>query len=513
MGAARAPLGRRTATRYRVGVQGASRAAGLAPGTRLGRYTLLRRFAMGGMAELYLAQQHGAAGFTKVVALKRILPHLAEDPKFTRMFLAEARLASGLVHPNLAHVLDFGEYEGEHFLTMEYVHGRNLLHLLSEGDEPIPLGAGLAVVSAVARGLHDLHEQSSPEGRSLGLVHRDVSPSNVLVSYDGTVKLTDFGIAKAMGLTSATMTGAFKGKLGHASPEQVRGEEIDRRSDVFCLGILLYEVTTGVRAFTAPNEFAVLAKVARGQYAPLSEIDPDYPVALAKICERAMQAAPGDRFPTAAAMAQAIDAFARHRGLALSEEGVAAAMVDAFGEAPPIIDAAELELSSRVDMSAVQDSSASATPVPITEVRQRGRGRGALALFGALSLGAVGAWSVQAAMSTEDPPPASVSPSKGVEVAPDPEPAPPGANVEPPVAVAKPPASLLPASREHDAAGGDKPDPDSPADVAELEPVRPPASAPAKGKRKRPKAKKGGRAKKKSSASATPMLDALYPPE
>lgn len=472
---------------------------------------------MGGMAELYLAQQHGAAGFTKVVALKRILPHLAEDPKFTRMFLAEAHLASGLVHPNLAHVLDFGEHEGEHFLTMEYVHGRNLLHLLSADDgAPIGIGAALTIVAAVARGLHDLHEQSSPEGRPLGLVHRDVSPSNVLVSYDGTVKLTDFGIAKAMGLTSATMTGAFKGKLGHASPEQVRGEEIDRRSDVFCLGILLYEVTTGVRAFSAPNEFAVLAKVARGQYAPLSEIDPDYPVALARICERAMQPSASDRYPTAAAVAQAIEDFARHRGLALREETVAQAMTEAFGEAPPIVDAAELELSSQVDMQPVSEPGASATGPTVVAVPTRSRGRGALALLGALSLGAVGAWSVQAAMSDGndvEEPSAAASRSADEDAR---GPAPAVAVDEQPSDGPAQPSSKTPTSSPNVVAGPSVEEPSAPpvaepsGEVAESAEAPPPTP---KSKRRRPKGKKGGRGKKKSSASATPMLDALYPPE
>ncbi|MCR9165319.1 MAG: serine/threonine-protein kinase [Nannocystaceae bacterium] len=323
-------------------------AAGLAPGTQLGRYTLVRRFAIGGMAELYLAQQTGAAGFSKIVALKRILPHLAHEDTFTQMFLAEAKLASDLGHPNLAHVLDFGEADGEHFLTMEYVHGVNLLEALKRARRPLPLEAALQIVIDVARGLHELHEHRSPDGRPLGLVHRDVSPSNVLLAYDGSVKLTDFGIAKAMDLTSATRTGTFKGKLGHSSPEQARGESIDRRSDVFCLGILLYEVTTGTRAFSGANEFAVLGKVARASYEPPEEVLDGYPPGLSAIVHHALAAVPEDRPESAAAFAEAIAAFGRTQGIPIGPTSVAKMMRELFGEPPPIADPEELDRVSTI---------------------------------------------------------------------------------------------------------------------------------------------------------------------
>lgn len=367
---------------------GHAHAAGLAPGTRLGRYTLVRRFAMGGMAELYLAQQSGAAGFSKFVALKRILPHLAHEETFTRMFLSEARLASDLSHPNLAHVLDFGESEGEHFLTMEYIHGANLLDALKRARGPLPLAAALQLVVDVARGLHELHEHRSPDGRALGLVHRDVSPSNVLLAFDGSVKLTDFGIAKAMELTSATRTGTFKGKLGHSSPEQARGEAVDRRSDVFCLGILLYEVTTGTRAFAGPNEFAVLGKVARAAYEPPTDVVEGYPAALEALVRQALAATPEERPATAAAFAEAVAQFAREHDVPMSPERVGTMMRDLFGEPPPITDAEELERVSTVIP----------VPGPRTETGV-GSGRPWLAYALvplALVLGAAGAWTLRA---------------------------------------------------------------------------------------------------------------------
>ena len=171
----------------------------LAPGARVGRYHLLRRLAIGGMAELHLACAEGVAGFQKVVVLKRVLPHLAADDAFVRMFLNEARLAANLDHPNLVQVIDIGEAEGEYFYVMEYVHGRNARELLAAAAHRggMPIEVALAIVVSAAAGLHHAHERCDLEGRALGLVHRDVSPSNVLVSYDGATKLTDFGIAKA----------------------------------------------------------------------------------------------------------------------------------------------------------------------------------------------------------------------------------------------------------------------------------------------------------------------------
>ncbi|MCA9711238.1 MAG: serine/threonine protein kinase, partial [Myxococcales bacterium] len=308
----------------------------LAPGARVGRYHLLRRLAIGGMAELHLACAEGVAGFQKVVVLKRVLPHLAADADFVQLFLNEARLAANLDHPNLVQVMDIGEAEGEYFYVMEYVHGRNARELLAEAANRggLPLPVALTVVVAAASGLHHAHERCDLDGRPLGLVHRDVSPSNVLVSYDGAVKVTDFGIAKASARTAETIGGAMKGKIGYMSPEQCRGEAVDRRSDVFALGILLYELTTTERLFFGESDFAVLNRVVQGRFDPPSSRVPGYPPALERIVLRALAGDPAQRTPTAEALLRELEAFAHDARLRCSAAVVADWMGEAFGRPP-----------------------------------------------------------------------------------------------------------------------------------------------------------------------------------
>ncbi len=304
---------------------------GLPFGTRMGRYTLLRRLAVGGMAELYVARQTGIEGFEKIVALKRVLPHLAEDPHFVQMFLSEARIAAALDHPNIIHVTDIGEADGEYFFAMEYVHGANLLQVLRQGDTaPLPLACALTIVVGVAAALHHAHEQLGPDGRPQGLVHRDVSPSNVMIAHTGAVKLADFGIVRAAAKTSTT-EGHTKGKAGYMSPEQCRGDILDRRSDVFALGIVLYEVTTGVRAFYAANDYAILGRTARADYIAPAEVSPDYPPQLAEIVARALAKEPHHRFETAEAMQLQLEDFAQTQGLRLSAVELSRHMNSAFG--------------------------------------------------------------------------------------------------------------------------------------------------------------------------------------
>lgn len=304
------------------------------PGMRLGRHVVVDRIASGGMAELYLARQHGLEGFEKTVALKRVLPHLAEDPEFIDMFLNEARLCIALDHPNIAQVFEVGFDGGEHYFALEYVHGKNLHEILRAQPPTLPLAAALLIVCRVAAGLHYAHGHKDAEGRPLGIVHRDVTPSNVMIGYSGTVKLTDFGIARVAERTSTTRAGTIKGKASYMSPEQWRGDRLDRRSDVFSLGALLYQVTTGMRAFRGPNDYAILAKVARADYAAPSTIVPEYPPELAKILERALQVEPADRYESAQAFQLAIEEFAVDAGLHLSEAELALHMERVFGSPP-----------------------------------------------------------------------------------------------------------------------------------------------------------------------------------
>src|SRR5262245_39723249 len=216
-------------------------------GIRFGQYVLLRRIARGGMAEVFLAQQRGLEGFDRRVAVKRILLQLADALDFIKMFFGEVRLAAQLGHPNIVHIYDFGKVEDDHFIAMEYVGGVHAGRLMrcGEGDRlPATMVARIGADAAAA--LHYAHELRAPSGRPIGLVHRDVSPANLMVSFDGVVKLCDFGIAKAAALgDQLTNPGQVKGKYAYMSPEQTTGTPLDGRSDVFSLGIVMWELVTG----------------------------------------------------------------------------------------------------------------------------------------------------------------------------------------------------------------------------------------------------------------------------
>jgi serine/threonine protein kinase len=285
------------------------------------------------MAQLYLAR-HPVDG--RLVALKRILPHLARDRVFVDMFLNEARVAATLHHPHLVTVFDFGEEDGEYFLAMEYVHGADLGELLdaaADADD-LPLAVALTIVRDACLGLHHLHDQTDASGHPLALVHRDVSPSNILVREDGAVKITDFGIATATAHTRTTRPGTVKGKASYMSPEQCTGAVIDRRADIFALGIILYETSLLTRLFVGDNEFALMRQVVDGDFDRPCDIDPQFPAALESIILRALSPRPEDRYPTAAQMAVAIEAFAASRGIVLSSDPVAAWFSRRLGARP-----------------------------------------------------------------------------------------------------------------------------------------------------------------------------------
>src|SRR5439155_8787101 len=232
---------------------------------RFGQYELLEKIASGGMAELFRARRTGVEGFQKIVAIKKILPHIADNDEFITMFADEAKLAAQLNHPNIVHIFDLGKIEaGGYFIAMEYVEGRDLRSILQSGHDlgaPLPTPLAVYVASKIAAALDYAHRRRDSEGRELNIVHRDVSPPNILISYEGDIKLCDFGIAKAASKASQTQSGALKGKVQYMSPEQAWGKALDRRSDLFSLGAVLFEMLTEQKLFRGDSDLTVLEKV------------------------------------------------------------------------------------------------------------------------------------------------------------------------------------------------------------------------------------------------------------
>ncbi|MDB4935756.1 MAG: serine/threonine protein kinase [Labilithrix sp.] len=282
------------------------------PGTRLGRYELLVPIARGGMARVWAARLHGQRGFQKLVAIKTILPHLAEEPEFERMFLDEARIASGVHHPNVCEIYELGEEKHTLYLAMEWVSGDSLARVLraSGTTEAVDARVVARIVADACAGLHAAHELTDEDGRALGVVHRDLSPHNILLTSDGTAKVADFGVAKALGqLHEATSAGQLKGKIAYMAPEQVTGNGIDRRSDVFSLGCVLYEATTGQRPFRGDGDHQVMHAVLKGEFALPTSLIRGYPQELERIVMRALSPQPILRYPTAERMRFALEEF------------------------------------------------------------------------------------------------------------------------------------------------------------------------------------------------------------
>jgi serine/threonine protein kinase len=307
------------------------------PGDRLGRYELLRRLGSGGMAEVHLARAAGLEGFQKLLVLKRILPHLSADPEFVRMFLAEARLAAILDHPNVVQVFDIGKDGGDYFFTMEYVYGENLHTLLKavrRRGEPLPLEHALTIGIGAASGLHYAHERVGFDGTPLQLVHRDVSPTNVMITYDGCVKMADFGIAKVTSRTDVTQAGIRKGKVPYMSPEQCRADPLDRRSDVFAIGIALYECTTMQRLFDGENEFGVMNRIVNSDVPPPSSKREGYPKELERIVMKALARDRDKRYATGAELAADLERFARERRLRIGQAALGEYMHAMFEPRP-----------------------------------------------------------------------------------------------------------------------------------------------------------------------------------
>ena len=294
---------------------------------RLGPYELLQRIATGGMAEVYLARREGPHGFQKIVAVKRILPQLARDPDFTAMFVDEARVCAHLGHPNIVQVFDFGEHNGELYMAMELVDGTTgarLIRAAAAKDEEIPLDVSLHIALSVLRGLEYAHNARDEEGRPLSLVHRDVSPGNVLIDRSGAVKLTDFGIARATEVEPRTEAGQLKGKLGYMSPEQVVGRPLDARSDLFTLGIVFAELVMLRPLFAGGTELDVLMRIRDADLTALDRSSARVPDDVKAVLYRALTKDPLLRYPSAAAFAEAIEELVRRRRLQVGPAKLAA---------------------------------------------------------------------------------------------------------------------------------------------------------------------------------------------
>ena len=302
--------------------------------TPFGKYYLLERINVGGMAEVFRAKAFGVEGFERLVAVKRILPNIAEDKEFIRMFIEEAKLAVQLNHANIAQIFDLGVVDGSYYIALEHVHGRDLRAMFDRcrqlGDA-MPVSQACFAIMKVCEGLDYAHNKRDQSGRELSLVHRDVSPQNVLVSFEGEVKLIDFGIAKAAVKGSKTQAGILKGKFGYMSPEQVRGIPVDRRSDVFSCGIVLYELLTGERLFVGESDFSTLEKVRNVEILPPSTYNRRIPDELERIVLKALAKDPEERYQNAIDLHDELQAFVYTAGEFYSRKDLAGWMKKTFG--------------------------------------------------------------------------------------------------------------------------------------------------------------------------------------
>jgi serine/threonine protein kinase len=307
----------------------------LALPSRLGSYELIRSIAQGGMADIYLARRVGPGRFERHVAVKVLNRMRAGDAEACAMFLDEARLVALLNHHNIAAVHEVDVVDGKHYLAMEYVHGADLREVLtaSQAAGPLlPYETSLSIVCAAAAGLDHAHRRCGPDGKPLRLVHRDVSLSNIMVGHDGSVKVVDFGIATTTIASVHTSPGVVRGKASYMSPEQCLGDPVDHRSDVFALGVVLYELTTGARCFHGKTDFERMVAVVRGEYIAPGDVVANYPAELELVVQTALAIDPERRFGSAAAMAEALERVAIARGWVGGPGAIRRAMHGLFGD-------------------------------------------------------------------------------------------------------------------------------------------------------------------------------------
>ena len=348
------------------------------PPARFGKYTLLRRIAQGGMAEIFLAIQRSVLPgsekpFEKLIVIKRILPELNGDKQFVDMLLHEAQIAAKLGHPNIVQVFDAGEIDGRYFIAMEHVHGEDLRSIVRQMKKKdvleFSIEHAIAIVLGACAGLSHAHEKRGLDGAPLGIVHRDVSPQNIVVTFDGDVKVVDFGIARSEARRSEenTQSGKLKGKVPYMSPEQARGEPLDPRSDLFSLGTILFELTTGKRLFKGQSEFETLKLICDREYPRPSEVKPGYPADLEPIVMKALAKDVEQRYASGRELQADLEAFVRAHRLAVSRLSLEKFMRELFSEqlATDVIHISEApETSNALELSAVQRISRVIAPPP-----------------------------------------------------------------------------------------------------------------------------------------------------
>ncbi len=320
----------------------------------LGKYSLVKKLAVGGMGEVWLARQKGPAGFDKLVVVKTLLKHLREDQEFVNMFFDEARIAAVLNHPNIAQIYDLGEDKGEYFIAMEYVHGLSLrdvvVHALEHGNG-MPLALKCRVIADAAAALDFAHQAKTPAGQPLDLIHRDVSPQNILIGFNGAVKLIDFGVAKAANKLVRTATGIIKGKYAYMSPEQAYGKQLDGRSDVFGLGTVFWEILCTERLFKRDNETETLQAVVGADINPPSMLDRAVPKSLDAIVLKALSRELPGRYESAAAFQKAIEGFLAKQRLPATNAHLAAFMKQLFPDDVEVAPLPEAEPTLSTDRS------------------------------------------------------------------------------------------------------------------------------------------------------------------
>jgi serine/threonine-protein kinase len=303
---------------------------------QFGKYMLLRKLAAGGMAELFLALHRSVAGFEKLVVIKRILPQMNQDRQFIDMLLHEARIAATLSHPNIVQTFDVGQVDGTYFIAMEHIHGEDIRTIVRQMKKKavneLPLEHALHIVAGLCAGLCYAHEKRDMGGQLLGIVHRDISPQNIVVTFSGDVKVVDFGVAKSLHAGEESKGGQLKGKVPYMSPEQAAGEEIDWRSDIFAAGVILFELTTGKRLFKGATEYDTLKLICETEYPLPSDVAPGYPVQLERIVMKALARNAGGRYQSAREMQADLEAFIRQERLPVSPVSMTAWMQSLFAE-------------------------------------------------------------------------------------------------------------------------------------------------------------------------------------